>query len=35
MTTGAWIMMGITWAVVAFFTIRFFVMIFTRDGGDR
>lgn len=34
MTNGAWIMLGITWAVVTFFTIRFFVMIFTRGKGD-
>jgi len=27
MTRGAWIMLIATWAVIAFFTIRFFAMV--------
>lgn len=33
MTTGAWIMLGITWAVIASATITFFVMVL-RNKGD-
>jgi phosphotransferase system glucose/maltose/N-acetylglucosamine-specific IIC component len=43
MTTAAWIMLGITWAVIVYFTARYFWMVFrmpvsaereerTRDG---
>ena len=33
MTTTAWIMMAVTWIIVASITIRFFVMISKR--GDK
>ena len=33
MTTSAWIMLGVTWAVIAFLTISFFVMVL-RNKGD-
>ncbi len=32
MTTTAWIMMAVTWAVVVSITIRLFVMISRRNG---
>jgi ABC-type Co2+ transport system permease subunit len=32
MTTSAWIMLGITWAVIAFTTIYFFVAVLRRKG---
>ena len=32
MTTSAWIMLGITWAVIASVTISFFVMVFRNKG---
>ena len=33
MTTSAWIMLGITWAVITFFTVCFFVIILRRPKG--
>ena len=33
MTTGAWIMLGITWAIVICFTARFYYIILKRGGG--
>lgn len=30
MTASAWWMLGITWAIVAFFTFRFFWMVLRR-----
>jgi len=32
MTTSAWIMMGITWAAIAFVTIYFFAAVLRRKG---
>jgi len=32
MTTSAWIMLGITWAVIATATVSFFVMVFRKKG---
>jgi hypothetical protein len=32
MTAGAWIMMLATWAVIIFFTARFFVMVLWSSG---
>lgn len=32
MTTSAWIMLGITWAIIASVTISFFVMVFRKKG---
>lgn len=32
MSTSAWIMLGITWAVIASVTISFFVMVFRNKG---
>ena len=32
MTTSAWIMLGITWAVIAFATIYFFAMVLKKKG---
>lgn len=38
MTTAAWIMLGITWGVVSFFTFRFFYKVLTipvvKEGGQ-
>jgi len=39
MTAGAWLMLGVTWSVVIYFTARFFWRVLTmppRDGetGD-
>ena len=27
MTTAAWVMLGITWAVIVFFTVKFFIQV--------
>jgi hypothetical protein len=27
MTTAAWLMLAVTWAVIAFFTLRFFLAV--------
>lgn len=40
MTTAAWAMLGITWAVIIFFTGKFFWMVLTipprqDDGPDQ
>lgn len=32
MTTSAWIMLGITWTVIAFVTIYFFAAVIKRKG---
>lgn len=34
MTLSAWLMLGAAWAVIAFFTIKFFLMVLRtpRDG---
>ena len=32
MTASAWIMMGITWAVIAFATIYFFARVLKKKG---
>jgi len=37
MTGSAWIMLAVTWSVVAFFTARFFLRVLrtpTREDGD-
>jgi hypothetical protein len=38
MTTSAWVMLTVTWSVVAFFTARFFLVILRtpmkRDATD-
>lgn len=34
MSRGAWVMLLLTWAVIGFFTARFFLMVLRRpDGG--
>ncbi len=35
MTSSAWITMLITWAVIAFFTIRFFLKVLTTPPKDE
>lgn len=39
MTTGAWIMLVLTWGVICYFTGRFFHMVLTTppkpDGDDE
>ena len=35
MTTSAWIMLGITWAVISFFTLYFFAIILRRKGNKN
>jgi hypothetical protein len=32
MTTSAWIMLGITWTIIASVTIYFFAAVFRRKG---
>jgi hypothetical protein len=37
MTSSAWLMLGITWAVIAFFTVRFFIKVLRtppRPAGE-
>jgi len=37
MTTGAWVMLGVTWSVIAFFTLTFFVAVLrspSREDGE-
>ena len=35
MTTAAWITMLITWSVIIYFTVKFFVMVLRKSGsGD-
>lgn len=34
MTKAAWIMMLITWAVILFFTVKFFLMVLKAPPGD-
>jgi len=36
MTTAAWVMLGITWAVICFFTGKFFLRVLRTParGGD-
>jgi len=35
MTTNAWIMLGVTWTVVVFFTARFFMKILKTPPRDE
>lgn len=36
MTTAAWTMLAATWAVIAFFTLKFFLAVLrTPPRGDR
>lgn len=34
MTTGAWIMLAITWSIVIYFTAHFFWQVI-KKGGDK
>jgi hypothetical protein len=37
MTTSAWLMLAVTWSVIAFFTVRFFLAVLKtpmRPGPD-
>ena len=34
MTTAAWAMLTVTWAVIAFFTIKFFLAVVRTPPGD-
>lgn len=38
MTASAWTLMGVTWAVIAYFTVRFFLAVLRtterEDGTD-
>lgn len=34
MTTGGWIMLGITWAIIIFFTSKFFIMVVKTPSKD-
>lgn len=33
MTLSAWVMLGVTWSVVVFFTARFFWMVLRKPQG--
>lgn len=35
MTTPAWIMLVVTWSVVAFFTVRFFLAVLRTPPRDE
>jgi len=35
MTTAAWITMLLTWAVITFFTVRFFWLLVKRGKSDK
>ncbi len=35
MTLTAWIMMFVTWAIVLFFTVRFFWMVLTKPTQEE
>lgn len=35
MTGSAWAMMITTWSVIAFFTVRFFVLVVRKPAGDH
>ena len=34
MTRGAWAMLILTWGVITFFTVRFFVMVLRKPPTD-
>ncbi len=34
MTAAAWITLGMTWAVIGFFTVRFFLKVVTAEAND-
>jgi len=34
MTTAAWVMLGITWAVICFFTGKFFLRVLRTPPAD-
>ncbi len=34
MTTAAWAMLAVTWAVISFFTIKFFVAVLRTPPSD-
>lgn len=35
MTTGAWIMLAVTWTVITFFTVRFFLAVLRTPPRDE
>lgn len=34
MSASAWLMLGVTWSVVLFFSLRFFLKVLRQPSGD-
>lgn len=34
MSASAWLMLGVTWSVVLFFSLRFFLKVLRQPAGD-